>query len=138
MSWKEQLDRWSSIAARVIAIGGFAVVVATAATPLARNWLADSVLKSTEFQDFKAAEAGWVLVCETVPPPRDPPTPRIPNGREAICPPGFVVTGCSAGRNRGSIEHLDDRCLTDDPDPGWTQARCCRLKRATADSTNSD
>ena len=131
MSWQEQLDRWSSIAARMIAIGGFVVVVVTAATPLAQNWLADAVLKSQAFQDQRGVNAGWVLVCETVPPPLDPSTPRIPNGHEAICPPGFVVTGCSAGGNRGSIEQLDDRCVTDDSDTDWTQARCCRLERAT-------
>lgn len=54
MSWQEHVDRWSSIAARIIAIGGFVVVVVTAATSLAQNWLADMVLESQAFQSFTA------------------------------------------------------------------------------------
>lgn len=53
-------------------------------------------------------------------------TVRMP-GREASCPSGYVVTGCSAGENRGSIRHDGNRCVTDDLDTDWTEARCCRL-----------
>lgn len=58
------------------------------------------------------------LVCET--------TPRVV-GRIATCPDGYVVTGCSAGGNRGSIRHEPTRCVTDNLDTDWTEARCCSL-----------
>ena len=59
------------------------------------------------------------LVCQT--------TSKEP-GSEAICPDGFVVTACSAGSNQVSIRHLRDRCVSDDPETKWTEARCCSLQ----------
>jgi len=49
-------------------------------------------------------------------------------GRVATCRSGFIVTGCSAGGNRGSIRHENNRCVTDDPNTDWTEARCCTLQ----------
>lgn len=48
-------------------------------------------------------------------------------GRVATCPDGYIVTGCSAGGNRGSITHELTRCVTHDHDTDWTDARCCSL-----------
>ena len=62
--------------------------------------------------------AGQSLVCETV----------EAVGRIAVCPQGYVVTGCSAGGNRGSIDHFDDRCVTHNLDTDWTEARCCKVE----------
>ena len=62
--------------------------------------------------------AGQVLVCETT---------RM-DGRTAVCRDGYTVTGCSAGGNRGSIDHLNDLCETHDLDTDWTQARCCKVE----------
>ena len=77
------------------------------------------------------ALTGWLeglrhdhaLVCYT--------TDRV-RGRVADCRDGYVVTGCSAGDNRGSIRHdgAGNRCVTDDADTDWTEARCCRLEAA--------
>lgn len=52
MNWKARLDRWSSIAARLIAIGGFVVGMISIATPAAREWLAGVVLGSETFREF--------------------------------------------------------------------------------------
>ena len=54
-------------------------------------------------------------------------TPRT-KGRVAVCPDEMIVTGCSAGGNRGSIRHDRDRCVTDDVNTDWTEARCCSLR----------
>lgn len=59
------------------------------------------------------------LVCIT--------TDRV-RGRVANCPTGYLVTGCSAGGNRGSIRHEEKRCVTDSADTDWTEARCCTLR----------
>ena len=65
------------------------------------------------------ADSQRVLECETV----------RSNGRVASCPGNFRVTGCSAGQNKGSIEHDHRRneCVTHD-NVDWTQARCCRVQ----------
>jgi len=47
-------------------------------------------------------------------------------GQDAFCPQGFLVTGCSAGHNKGSITHNDTSCHTQEV-VDWTQARCCRV-----------
>lgn len=49
-------------------------------------------------------------------------------GRIARCPSNYIVTGCSAGGNRGSYNLLDNYCETHSPDTDWTTARCCTLK----------
>jgi hypothetical protein len=49
-------------------------------------------------------------------------------GRVATCPPGFLVTGCSAGGNLGSHHAENTRCVTDEANTDWTQARCCKLE----------
>ena len=61
------------------------------------------------------------LVCRTV---------REDGGPEAICPEEFVVTGCSAGGDGGSIRHRQDRCVNESPHASWTEARCCALRRS--------
>ena len=65
--------------------------------------------------------AGQEIVCVT--------TERVA-GPTATCPPGYTVTGCSAGEERGSIRHFSTYCLTDDPKTDWTEARCCRIEWA--------
>jgi len=62
--------------------------------------------------------AGQILVCES----------NRMDGRIATCPAEYIVTGCSAGGNRGSIDHLNDRCRTHDLDTDWTEARCCKVE----------
>ena len=57
------------------------------------------------------------LKCET----------NLENGRIASCPSGFLVTGCSAGQNKGSITHHRNKCETHQ-DVDWTEARCCTLQ----------
>jgi resistin len=59
------------------------------------------------------------LECVTVPS----------SGNVAVCKEGYVVTGCSAGQNRGSIHHSpeENACRTPGPPVDWTQARCCRV-----------
>ena len=47
-------------------------------------------------------------------------------GRYAYCPSGYLVTGCSAGHNKGSISHYDSYCKTHDS-VDWTLARCCKV-----------
>ena len=73
------------------------------------TWAADWVQR---------VNAGQILVCKT----------SEASDRIATCPPGYTVTGCSAGGNRGSIDHLDDRCRTHDLDTDWTEARCCKME----------
>ena len=92
MNWLEQVDRWSSVAARMIAIGGFVVVVVTAATSLAQNWAADMVLESQAFQEFTAT-VGSADTQNSV------PTGAVvafdlPDG----CPDGWSDFGDGAGR----------------------------------------
>lgn len=47
-------------------------------------------------------------------------------GQVAVCPEGFIVTGCSAGRNKGSITYERSFCRTQE-EVDWTSARCCRV-----------
>lgn len=52
-----------------------------------------------------------------------------PGPAEAVCPSGFIVTGCSAGKNYGSYTMSDGKCQTHTADVDWTNARCCRVKK---------
>ena len=89
-------------------VAGLLVLLIAAAAAWAFGWV-------------QRVNAGQVLVCETI---RSSGIDR----RTATCPPEFIVTGCSAGGNRGSIEHEDGRCLTHDENTDWTQARCCKVE----------
>ncbi len=53
------------------------------------------------------------------------------NPQVASCPPGYLVAGCSAGSDRGSISHNETNCQTQAP-TDWTQARCCRITQVSA------
>ena len=55
MNW-QRLDRWSSVAARAIAIAGFLVMVVSFVTPAAREWMAGIVLGSDAFRAFTKDE----------------------------------------------------------------------------------
>jgi len=47
-------------------------------------------------------------------------------GQTARCPEGYIVTGCTAGMNRGSYTINDNSCQTQSG-VDWTCARCCKI-----------
>lgn len=47
-------------------------------------------------------------------------------GRSAVCPSGFVATGCAAGMNKGSHSIKDANTCVTDENVDWTTAHCCR------------
>lgn len=47
-------------------------------------------------------------------------------GQVAMCPDGYLVTGCTAGMNKGSISYERNYCRTQET-VDWTGARCCRI-----------
>ena len=91
MDWKAKLDRWSSIAARAIAIGGFLVMIVSVATPAAREWFASVVLGSDAFQAFTEAErqSGTEVLLPVL--DRSGTWGRWTEPR--FCPPGAYVCG---------------------------------------------
>lgn len=50
----------------------------------------------------------------------------VEDGQEAHCPSGYLVTGCSAGLDRGSITQHETYCSTHSS-TDWTEAKCCRI-----------
>jgi len=51
------------------------------------------------------------------------------NGRNAYCPSGYIVTGCTAGKNYGSFNMNNDSCHNQNADADWTGARCCTVTK---------
>ena len=58
-------------------------------------------------------------------------TTQTNTGQAARCPSGYMVTGCTAGKNYASTDlganRAVDGCFTHLPDTDWTSARCCRV-----------
>lgn len=47
-------------------------------------------------------------------------------GQSAVCPSGFVATGCAAGMNKGSHSIRDANTCVTNESVDWTAAHCCR------------
>lgn len=47
-------------------------------------------------------------------------------GRFAMCPSGFVATGCASGMNKGSHSIQNANTCVTDENVDWTAAHCCR------------
>ena len=102
MSWQEQVDQWSSIAARTIAIGGFVVVLVTTMTPFAQEWLAGWVLESKAFQHTRVADGSAETLANV-------PSGAVVAFDSAECPSGWREEFRAQGRFIvGTGRHVPD------------------------------
>jgi hypothetical protein len=47
-------------------------------------------------------------------------------GQRAVCPSGYLATGCAAGQNKGSHSIQNANTCVTDQAADWTAAHCCR------------